>query len=127
MQRSKQQALMFLLGALLVGGALGFSADRMLSSDDARRRFGRGAMYEELELSARQRAAMDSLIDAADCDRRTAMKPVQPQLDSIKQRARTAMDALLTAEQRTKLESLRAEAEQRHAELAKRHTSRCTQ
>jgi len=30
MQRSKQQALMFLLGIGLVGGALGFSADRYL-------------------------------------------------------------------------------------------------
>jgi hypothetical protein len=30
MQRSKQQALMFLLGAVLVGGAVGFSADRYI-------------------------------------------------------------------------------------------------
>ncbi len=33
MQRSKQQALMFLLGAVLVGGALGFSADRYLGHE----------------------------------------------------------------------------------------------
>jgi hypothetical protein len=31
MQRSRSLALMFLLGALLVGGALGFTADRMLA------------------------------------------------------------------------------------------------
>ena len=29
MERPKQQALAFLLGALLVGGVLGFSADRV--------------------------------------------------------------------------------------------------
>ena len=34
MERPKQQALAFLLGALLVGGVLGFSADRVLRKDD---------------------------------------------------------------------------------------------
>ena len=33
MQRTKQQALMFLLGAVLVGGVLGFSAERALHED----------------------------------------------------------------------------------------------
>jgi hypothetical protein len=33
MQRSRSLALMFLLGALLVGGALGFTADRVLTGD----------------------------------------------------------------------------------------------
>ena len=32
MQRSKQQAMMFLLGAVLVGGALGMSADRYIAT-----------------------------------------------------------------------------------------------
>ena len=36
MQRSKQQALMFLLGAVLVGGVLGFSADRVMSKKPQR-------------------------------------------------------------------------------------------
>ena len=30
MQRSKQQAIMFLLGAVLVGGVVGFSAERVI-------------------------------------------------------------------------------------------------
>ena len=33
MESSKQHALMFLLGAVLVGGALGFTADRVIARD----------------------------------------------------------------------------------------------
>ena len=57
MQRSRSLALMFLLGALLVGGALGFTADRVLSADrcakngDNRRSFA--WLTEELHLTAR--------------------------------------------------------------------------
>jgi hypothetical protein len=34
MERPKQQAIAFLLGAVLVGGALGFSAERVFRNDD---------------------------------------------------------------------------------------------
>ena len=34
MQRSKNLAMMFLLGAVLVGGALGFTADRVWTRDE---------------------------------------------------------------------------------------------
>ena len=61
MQRSKQQALMFLLGTLLVGAILGFSADRLFGDDAPTP--GRQAMYDDLQLSAEQRAAMDSRLD----------------------------------------------------------------
>ena len=40
MQRSKQQALMFVLGAALVGGALGFSADRYMVHEKVVSQFG---------------------------------------------------------------------------------------
>jgi len=64
MQRSKQQALMFLLGAVLVGGVLGFSAERvMLHASNERSWAARNAMYDDLELTPAQRAAMDSIID----------------------------------------------------------------
>ena len=67
MQRSKALALVFLLGTLLVGGVLGFTADRVMTGDRECRRADRAAMRElfarELGLSASQRAAVDSLLD----------------------------------------------------------------
>ncbi len=56
MQRSKQQALMFLLGAVLVGGVLGFSADRVIA--DKQKHWGpRRRMYRDLKLSDAQRVS----------------------------------------------------------------------
>jgi Spy/CpxP family protein refolding chaperone len=121
MQRSKQQALMFLLGAVLVGGVLGFSTERMLHKGG-----GRTAMYDDLDLSGAQRTAMDSLLDAANCERKATLKSVQPQLDSIRQRAKTKMDALLTPEQREILDARRREQERQHEQQPKRNQPRCT-
>lgn len=127
MQRSKQQALMFLLGAVLVGGVLGFSTERVMLHKGGG---GRTAMYDDLELTAAQRTAIDSLLDAANCERKATLRTVQPQLDSIRQRAKTAMDALLTPEQRARLEARRreqaAEHEQQQKQQPKRNPSRCT-
>lgn len=103
MQRSKQQALMFLLGAVLVGGVLGFSADRVLS--EKRRDWGsRQHMYEDLGLSDAQRCLMDSLLDARSTQIRAVMKPVEPQLDSIRRAAHQQVLHILSPEQRAALE-----------------------
>ena len=109
MQRSKQQALMFLLGALVVGAIVGFSADRVLvnrppESSAARRQ----AMYDDLQLSPTQRAAMDSLLDQRHCQISRTLATVEPKLDSIRASARAQMDRLLTPDQRTRLEARRA-------------------
>ena len=103
MQRSKQQALMFLLGAVLVGGVLGFSADRVLL-DKQKHWVPRMRMYKDLELSEAQQSTMDSLLDTRNCQIGVVMKPVQPQLDSIKKAAHQQVLAILTPEQRAKLE-----------------------
>jgi Spy/CpxP family protein refolding chaperone len=106
MQRSKQQALMFLLGALLVGAILGFSANRVFGDDGPSP--GRQAMYDDLQLTAAQRAAMDSLLDERHCQISRTLASVEPKLDSIRASARAQMDRLLTPEQRTRLEARRA-------------------
>ena len=105
MQRSKQQALMFLLGALLVGAILGFSATRVLRDGPTP---GRQAMYDDLQLTPDQRAAMDSLLDQRHCQISRTLATVEPKLDSIRASARAQMDRLLTPEQRTRLEARRA-------------------
>lgn len=124
MQRSKQTALMFLLGAVLVGGVLGFSADRVITSK-GKHWAPRMRMYKDLGLSEAQQATMDSLLDARNCQLGAVMKPVAPQLDSIKKAAHQQILQVLTPEQREKFESRRAEMARRDSlEKAQRDSAR---
>jgi len=124
MQRPKQQALAFLLGAVLVGGVVGFSADRVFRSNDNSIAARRQALYDDLELKDNQRAALDSVFDASNCQLEALFKPLQPALDSIKSARRQQMNAILTPEQRTRLEARRKDddakrdAERKHIKAA---------
>jgi hypothetical protein len=108
MQRSRQQALFFLLGAVLVGGVFGFTA-KELFDPKSKPWAGRTRMYNDLALSDRQREQMDSLLDDRNCQLGAVMKPVRPQLDAIKNDAHKQMLQLLTPDQQTKLEIRRRE------------------
>lgn len=124
MQRSKQTALMFLLGAVLVGGVLGFSADRVISARE-KHWVPRMRMYQDLGLSETQQATMDSLLDARNCQLGAVMKPVAPQLDSIKKAAHQQILQVLTPEQRVKFESRRVDMVRRDSiEKARRDSIR---
>jgi hypothetical protein len=114
MQRSKQQAMMFLLGAVLVGGVLGFSADRVLH-DPPTHWARRQAFYDDLGLSPAQRSTMDSLLDDRNCQISAVMKPVKSQLDSIRQAAHQQVLQVLTPAQRDKLEQRKKEMDQRES------------
>src|SRR5689334_15936401 len=106
MQRSKQQALMFLLGALLVGGVVGFSAERVMRNTNKDHSWAaRTAMYDDLALSPAQRAAMDSVIDEKNRRVDSLLKPVKPQIDSVRAIARTQFYRIFSSEQRTKFEA----------------------
>jgi Spy/CpxP family protein refolding chaperone len=113
MERPKQQALAFLLGAVLVGGVVGFSAERMFRRDDTTISARRKAMYDDLGLRPAQRAAMDSLFDARNCKYDAIFRPIQPALDTLKVQTRARIDAILTAEQRVKLEARRRDDDAR--------------
>jgi len=106
MQRSKQQALKFLLGAVLVGGVLGFSAERVMRHGDKDHSWAaRTAMYDDLDLSPAQRAAMDSVIDEKNRRVDSLLKPVKPQIDSVRANARAQFYRIFTPAQRTKFET----------------------
>lgn len=122
MNRSKQQAVFFLLGALLVGGVLGFSADRVLTRPEKERSW-RAQMYQDLALTQAQRASFDSLLDRQQCEMRRIMKPVRPQLDSLRQEGRRHMSDLLTPEQRERFQA-RLKTEQTRTP-ATRRTIQC--
>lgn len=96
MRNSKGFALVFLLGAFIAGGALGFTADRILHSSE---RVTRGhedfrqRMAEELHLNPRQKTAIDSLMMERHRQIVALFKPVKPQLDSIGAAARAVSDS----------------------------------
>lgn len=104
MERPKQQALLFLLGAVLVGGVLGFSADRVMQ----RRPHNwaeRTTMYDDIGMSTAQRFSSDSIWDATNCAISQVYSPLRPVLDSIRDAGGKHFRALLTSEQLAKLEA----------------------
>jgi Spy/CpxP family protein refolding chaperone len=110
MQQSKNLAIAFLLGAVLVGWALGFAADRVMLRDRiAQPQHARLSLADRLQLDAAQRAKLDSIVDHRGRRWDLVMAPVRPALDSIKQRARDEMRAMLTPAQRTEFEKVLAE------------------
>jgi hypothetical protein len=125
MERPKQQALLFLLGALLVGGVLGFSADRVFRPDDLTPAQKRAAFYEDIGLQAAQRPVMDSLLDARNCRMDSVLKTIQPSLDSIKAASRSHMDLLLTPDQRARIETRRKDEAARRAADRNRQKPPC--
>lgn len=125
MDRPKQQALAFLLGAVLVGGVVGFSADRMLRHDDMSIAEKRKAMYDDLDLEQGQRASMDSLFDARNCQYEAIFRPIRPALDSLRAATRTRMDQILTADQRATLDARRRDDDSHHADERKRIQAAC--
>jgi hypothetical protein len=117
MQSSKGYAMMFLLVAFVAGGALGFTADRMVQNS-ARDSHGhenfRARMAEELHLNAAQKTAIDSLMLERHRQIVALFKPVRPQLDSINAAARAVSDStheqikrLLNPEQQVAFDKMR--------------------
>ena len=120
MQRSKQQAMTFLLGAVLVGGVLGFSADRVLRHQRFAADYGpRARYYDELGVSDAQRSSLDSIFGESVCAVLAAQRPVQPQLDSIRKHFNEEMRSILTPEQRAKDDAHHAEVKAARAQAAR--------
>jgi Spy/CpxP family protein refolding chaperone len=127
MNRSKGYALMFLLGAFIAGGALGFSADRAIRSGRGRELHGarayRQRMADELKLTPQQQASVDSLIEQKHRQIMALYKPLRSQLDSAAVLARVVSDSthaqikrLLNPDQQVKLDKMRAAARRDLAE-----------
>ncbi len=104
MQRPKQQALLFLLGAVLVGGVLGFSADRVMQHRP-HNWAERTTMYDDIGLTPTQRADADSIWDATNCSIQQVYRPVRAVLDSIRLDGGRRFRALLTPAQLDKFEA----------------------
>ena len=134
MERSKGYALMFLLGAFLTGGALGFTADRVIGGGHNRGMRGQRAyrqrMAEELKLTREQQVSIDSLMEQKHRQIVALYKPVRPQLDSIAGVARVVSDSthaqikrLLNPDQQAKLDRMRDAARHELADRRGRDTA----
>ena len=99
MQRSKQQALMFLLGALLVGGVLGFSANRVIAAKKPARIPARIQMYDDIGIDSALRVKMDSVLDETNCRTGDILRAVRPSMDSVRAEGlRTFLDMMTPAQ-----------------------------
>ena len=125
MRSSKSLALAFVLGALLVGGVVGFTADRMLVREDQAPRFFtraelRQRFAERLALTPPQRAKVDSILDRKRAKMDSLLAPVRPAMKAVSDSTARAIDGVLDARQRAKFAELRAENEKREKDSGRR-------
>ena len=119
MQRSKNLALSFLLGALLVGGALGFTADRVMShgTDCAAggNQGGDAGVYCQTAPFCPRGSGSSWTVSSTNAidDFLILVTPIRPQLDSIKNVARGEIAKLLTPDQLPRYKELIDESNER--------------
>lgn len=126
---------MFLVGAFLAGGALGFTADRMLDRGKSGSRGGRESMSarvaRELSLSADQQKGLDSLMERRREQIRAVYHPIRPQLDSLDKVGREISDSahaqvrrILNPDQQVKWDAMRDRARKNFEASRKRFNDR---
>jgi hypothetical protein len=120
---TKNSALAFLLGAALVGGVFGFTADRLVTRDRVCPRWGdEGAMRrrfgDELGLTEVQRAAVDTILTAKHRAIQAVVQPMRPQLDSISDDAARRIKARLDRDQQATFDRMVADMKAQKAREA---------
>ncbi len=118
---TKNSALAFLLGAALVGGVFGFTADRLVTRERVCPRWGdRAAMIhrfgDELDLSGTQRAAVDSILAVKHRAVQALVLPMRPQLDSIDDDANRRIKARLEPSQQAMFDRMLADTKVQNKE-----------
>lgn len=120
--RPKSLAMLFILGAFLTGGVVGFATDRVFSPPRPNV-FSDRVMVDELarvlKLSPDQRIVIDSVWDWRREQSREIMKTVRPTLDAVRDSARVLMMNPLDDAQKTAFRAL-LERNQRTADSAAR-------
>ena len=124
MLRSKQQAILFLSGAFLVGGVVGYAADRVvgryIDKQDVTTRIERVSWMDALGLSQDQRNRVEAILDSTNCRVLLLNTPLSPRIDSLRQAAREQWLAVLNADQRKQLDDRRRQDSVQRADAAAR-------
>lgn len=113
MSRSKSVAFSLLLGAVLLGGVLGFTVDRVfrpetsceeerVDRDTARERFA-----DDVGLNAEQRVLLYSMLDARNAKIDSIYATVRPLTRAVHDSTRVKFRAMLTDEQLANYEAMR--------------------
>ena len=110
---------MFLLGAFLTGGAVGFVADRAVNmSRPPRRQYDersmRDSLARDLHLSDAQRRTVDSVYDWRHARTKELMDSVRPSFDATRDSARAMLMKVLDPSQQAEFRKM--------IEVAKRST-----
>ncbi|MDZ7631492.1 MAG: hypothetical protein U5K74_09130 [Gemmatimonadaceae bacterium] len=121
-QRTKAQAIFFLLGAVLVGGALGFTANRAITKREAwqDQQSSRAQLADRLGLDPDQRRMLDSVLDQRNEEMKALLAPVRPRLDSVRFAARGVIRARLNSAQQLKWDEVLLEMAKDSARAAGR-------
>ncbi len=120
--RPKSLAMMFMLGAFLTGGAVGFAAERAIAKPVVMlndEKSVRGELARELRLTAEQKIVVDSAWDWRRARNREIMAVVRPALDSVRDSARVRMMSVFSEEQKDIFRKI-IERNQRLADSAER-------
>ena len=115
---TRSLALAFVLGALLVGGVLGFTADRVLGRDDACSRYFtrselRKRFADRLELTEAQRVKVDSILDTKRVAMDSIQAPVRNAMAAVSDSATRRIESVLDAKQRATFAEMRADRDRR--------------
>ena len=115
---TRSLAMAFVLGALLVGGVLGFTADRVLGRDDACSRYFtrselRDRFADRLELTPAQRVKIDSILDARRVVVDSLEAPMKQAMAAVSDSTSRRITAVLDAKQRVKFAEMRADRDRR--------------
>lgn len=116
MTRTKGLVLAFYLAAAAAGIAIGIAIDRY-TMHPATSGYSAKAMRDrfanDLQLTASQRATVDSILDARFLAESLLVHPIRPQLDSVRGAARLKISAVLTPEQQRVYEQMQREQKSR--------------
>jgi hypothetical protein len=120
---------MFLLGAFLTGGAVGFVADRAVTmSRPPHRQFDermmRDSLARELHLSDAQRRTVDSVYDWRHARTKVLMDSVRPSFDATRDSARTLLMKVLDPTQQADFRKIIARSRAADSTRRTRESSR---
>ena len=118
---TKSLAMAFMLGALLVGGVLGFTADRVLGHDEAcanyyTRAEMRQRFAEKLGLSPAQRQRVEAILDWKRAKMDSVLAPTRAAAQAVTDTTRQRIELLLDDSQRRTFAEMRAEHDRREKE-----------